>query len=73
LAEVEAKLGSDDPEVTRARIDDVSGIQGMRRILKGGEPTSLIEHRSSPGTDYDSYRDKDTLRTYFTAVRLEIE
>ena len=36
----------------------------MRTILKGAEPTSLIEHRSATGADYDSYRDKDTLRTY---------
>jgi uncharacterized protein (TIGR02646 family) len=38
----------------------------MRRILKGAEPTSLIEHRSATGSapDFDSYRDKDTLRTH---------
>jgi uncharacterized protein (TIGR02646 family) len=36
----------------------------MRRILKGDEPTSLVQHRATPGADYDSYRDKDTLRTY---------
>jgi uncharacterized protein (TIGR02646 family) len=36
----------------------------MRRILKGAEPASLIEHRLAAGTDYDGYRDKDTLRTY---------
>lgn len=34
----------------------------MRRILKHPEPTSLTRHRSTPGTDYDGYRDKDTLR-----------
>ena len=36
----------------------------MRTILKGREPTSLTEHRCTPGTDYDGYRDKDTLRAY---------
>lgn len=36
----------------------------MRRIRKGQEPASLTEHRSAPGTDYEGYRDKDTLRAY---------
>jgi uncharacterized protein (TIGR02646 family) len=38
----------------------------MREILKGGEPTSLTQHRAatSPDPDYESYRDKGTLRTY---------
>jgi uncharacterized protein (TIGR02646 family) len=35
----------------------------MRQIRKGREPASLTEHRLSAGTDYDGYRDKDTLRT----------
>jgi uncharacterized protein (TIGR02646 family) len=37
----------------------------MRGILKGGEPTSLTEHRAAttPAPDYESYRDKDGLRT----------
>jgi uncharacterized protein (TIGR02646 family) len=34
----------------------------MRSIPKDREPASLTEHRSAPGTDYDGYRDKDTLR-----------
>jgi len=36
----------------------------MRRIRKAAEPASLTEHRSTPGTDYDGYGDKDTLRAY---------
>ena len=36
----------------------------MRRIPKGREPASLTEHRTATGTDYDGYRDKDTLRAY---------
>ncbi len=39
----------------------------MRTILKGGEPTSLIEYRASGGTDYDDYRDKDALRANLVA------
>jgi uncharacterized protein (TIGR02646 family) len=35
----------------------------MRTIVKGREPASLTEHRSSPGANYENYRDKDTLRT----------
>jgi hypothetical protein len=35
----------------------------MRRIQKGKEPASLTEWRAT-GTDYDGYRDKETLRTY---------
>jgi uncharacterized protein (TIGR02646 family) len=35
----------------------------MRQILKGREPASLTEYRLSAGTDYDGYRDKDTLRS----------
>jgi uncharacterized protein (TIGR02646 family) len=36
----------------------------MRTILKGREPASLAEHRAAGGRvpDYESYRDKDTLR-----------
>lgn len=34
----------------------------MRSIQKGREPKSLTEHRAATGTDYDGYRDKDTLR-----------
>ena len=36
----------------------------MRVILKGREPARLTEYRAATGTDYDGYRDKDTLRTY---------
>jgi hypothetical protein len=36
----------------------------MRTILKGVEPASLTEYRSAPGTGYDGYRDKDTLRAH---------
>jgi len=39
----------------------------MRPILKGTEPASLIEYRASGDTDYDDYRDKDTLRDYLVA------
>jgi len=35
----------------------------MRAISKGREPASLAEHRCTPGADYDSYRDKEGLRT----------
>lgn len=34
----------------------------MRTIPKGAEPASLAQHRSGGG-DYESYRDKDALRT----------
>jgi len=34
----------------------------MRTIIKGREPASLTQYRSSPGADYDDYRDKDDLR-----------
>ncbi len=43
----------------------------MRRILKGTEPASLMEHRLAAGTGYDSYRDKDTLRTYLVTEQRE--
>ena len=36
----------------------------MRGIPKRQEPTSLTEHRCSPGADYEGYRDKDTRRSY---------
>src|ERR1035438_2568954 len=36
----------------------------MRRIQKGREPASLTEHRAATGTDYENYRDKDTLRAH---------
>jgi uncharacterized protein (TIGR02646 family) len=34
----------------------------MRAIQKGMEPASLVQHRSTPGADYDGYRDKENLR-----------
>ena len=34
----------------------------MRRIIKGAEPKTLAEHRSQPGSNYDDYNDKQTLR-----------
>ncbi|MGO9261780.1 MAG: retron system putative HNH endonuclease [Bryobacteraceae bacterium] len=34
----------------------------MRAIRKGVEPKSLVEHRVTPGADYEGYRDKDVLR-----------
>lgn len=36
----------------------------MRTILKRAEPNKLAEHRLTPGADFDSYLDKDTLREY---------
>ena len=36
----------------------------MRAISKGREPLSLTEHRSTPGSDYNGYQDKETLRNY---------
>jgi uncharacterized protein (TIGR02646 family) len=35
----------------------------MRTIRKAAEPRSLTEHRLTLGADYDSYRDKEDLRT----------
>jgi uncharacterized protein (TIGR02646 family) len=35
----------------------------MRTIVKGSEPASLAEYRSTPGANYDDYSDKDTLRS----------
>jgi|SRR5580700_3346854 uncharacterized protein (TIGR02646 family) len=35
----------------------------MRTIVKGKEPASLTQHRSTPHADYANYADKDTLRT----------
>lgn len=34
----------------------------MKRIVKGKEPQSLLEHRLKPHTDYDNYNEKDNLR-----------
>lgn len=34
----------------------------MRNIHKNAEPCSLTEHRKTPFTDYDNYKDKNTLR-----------
>lgn len=34
----------------------------MRTIIKGTEPASLTQHRSTQHADYDNYSDKDTLR-----------
>jgi uncharacterized protein (TIGR02646 family) len=34
----------------------------MRNITKGTEPTSLAQHRLTPYSDFDNYRDKDALR-----------
>ncbi len=39
----------------------------MRRIQKGREPASLTGHRAATRTDYDGYRDKDTLRAHLVA------
>jgi uncharacterized protein (TIGR02646 family) len=36
----------------------------MKGIQKRREPASLTAHRAATGTDYDGYRDKDTLRAY---------
>jgi uncharacterized protein (TIGR02646 family) len=36
----------------------------VRNVQKSSGPVSLTEHRASTGTDYDGYRDKDTLRAY---------
>jgi uncharacterized protein (TIGR02646 family) len=40
----------------------------MRSILKGEEPASLTHYRAATphDPDYESYRDKDSLRTYLT-------
>ncbi len=34
----------------------------MRTIIKGTEPTSLTQHRSTPGADWDGYAHKDEAR-----------
>ena len=34
----------------------------MRNIVKGREPTSLVQHRNQPNSSYDNYGDKDALR-----------
>ena len=36
----------------------------MREIVKGTEPTSLADHRRTAPTDYNGYREKQTLREY---------
>lgn len=36
----------------------------MKRIVKGREPQSLLEHRLKSFADYDNYPDKDELREY---------
>jgi uncharacterized protein (TIGR02646 family) len=36
----------------------------MRSIQKGREPASLTGHRAATGTDYDGYRDKETLGSF---------
>ncbi|WP_312077702.1 hypothetical protein [Chryseobacterium sp.] len=36
----------------------------MRKIVKGTEPTSLADHRRTAPTDYNGYREKQTLREY---------
>lgn len=36
----------------------------MRIIVKGSEPTSLTQHRSTPHAHYDNYGDKVTLREF---------
>lgn len=35
----------------------------MKRIVKGREPQSLLQHRLKPFADYDNYPEKDELRT----------
>lgn len=34
----------------------------MKRIIKGKETLSLVEHRLKPFADYDNYSEKDELR-----------
>jgi uncharacterized protein (TIGR02646 family) len=34
----------------------------MRTVIKGNEPSSLVQHRCTPFASYDNYPDKDTLR-----------
>lgn len=39
----------------------------MRTIKKNTEPGSLTAHRKQPNADYDSYKDKETLRQWLVA------